>query len=176
MDYGFFSYGREPLRPREHAASLFARLDQLRERASCTFYLSNWKTRNWPIVSYPYGIRRAWITGFSLMGENRSDPANMLPACLRGLISVLNEQAARSTCLTGKLVMDLNSSKCYQADSDWLAQFCLTPLGGQLALWRDDLWLPAFGSIFFDDSNALIAFLVRITTNSIDSSIDHTCG
>jgi hypothetical protein len=51
------------------------------------------------------GEERYSYTSFSLTGENCLDPANMLPACLQGLTSVLNEQAARSTWLTEKLVI-----------------------------------------------------------------------
>ena len=46
------------------------------------------------------------------MRQNYIDPANMLPACSQSLIGVLNEQAARSTCLTEKLV-NISCENCF---------------------------------------------------------------
>ena len=51
------------------------------------------------------GEERYSYTSFSLMGQSCLDLANMLPACLRGSTSILNEQAERSIWLTEKLVI-----------------------------------------------------------------------
>jgi hypothetical protein len=56
----------------------------------CTSYVP--AVNYWAIVNYPYGINRAWITGFSVMGEN------CLVEHAASLFARLEQRPERASC------------------------------------------------------------------------------